>query len=602
MLDDLANEWGKQYCLLETKRIPDTCQVEMRQDYTMFNQIIMRLCENKFCLAKCCSSGTDANMWSIFEATGSVRSTCGIAAGSYLAGEGSMQCWSTSCFCIKKDICKIQKPTDATDIAQSITLPLPYHIPQCKNEKNTESILEAFEQQCLEEIHLRCLMFKLEGRPMRALVMELILASNGGELSDRFLKNIGTLAKHHEFSIIVDEILTGARVGPKLLRTLSTPKEFQTAVGFVTLGKWPGLGISLKNMDTVCGEEPRGPTRGPSTFLRIDKAMECLKYVDQHLSTISKRRETVLKKLKVKEEDTWGKGLLIFVPKRRSDSSKGLKNRYLPMLSNSPIITIPMSRLSAPKDLVDLQIRDDVRLWIRHSRNVGPIPNRTIVEKLFEITKQQRPLGEAHYFVGKHDIQSYMKETLFKKVIGNTSKPKLEVLVSDKSHKSTTDSSGNELEENTNCISSESSEDSVLLQSRYNRRGIAVPSSLRKTKGNSVCTEERPFHVIESTSNNQKRQRLSKSIMDNHDIQQTVSKSKTEMKTELKVGNIDSKAKIPFSYAKLLDLKSEANCAVALAESIGLLDYKYIKGKKRLRRLTIRNDCGIPLWHQDGEF
>jgi 4-aminobutyrate aminotransferase-like enzyme len=87
-------------------------------------------------------------------------------------------------------------------------------------------------------------MFKLEGRPMRALVMELILASNGGELSNRFLKNIGTLARHHEFSIIVDEILTGARVGPKLLRTLTTPTEFQTAVGFVTLGKWPGLGIS----------------------------------------------------------------------------------------------------------------------------------------------------------------------------------------------------------------------------------------------------------------------------------------------------------------------------------------------------------------------
>ena len=116
--------------------------------------------------------------------------------------------------------------------------------------------------------------------------MELILASNGSELSASFLERLGTLAKHHEFSIIVDEILTGARACPKLLLTLTKPRIFQNAVAYVNLGKWPGIGICLKNAKHVTDEEPMGPSRGPSTILRLNKALEVLKYVDNQLKII----------------------------------------------------------------------------------------------------------------------------------------------------------------------------------------------------------------------------------------------------------------------------------------------------------------------------
>ena len=543
MLDNLANEWGKRYCLLDTKRSDFGCHVDGRQDHTMFNQIMLRLCDNKFRVAKCCPSGTDANMWSIFDATGSVRSTCGIGVGAYLAGEGNMQCWSTSYFCLKENTCRIMHPSQATDVAKAITLPLPYHIPQLKEKNASILSLECLEQQCLEEIHLRCLQFKLEGRPLKTLLMELILASNGSELSTSFLESLGTLAMHHEFSIIVDEILTGARACPKLLLTLTMPMKFQNAVAYVNLGKWPGIGISLKNVKNVTDEEPKGPSRGPSTFLRLDKALEALRYVDNHLKIIPSRREAVLKKLRVKEEDTWGRGLLIFVPKRRSDSCGGLKNRYLPMLANSPIDTIPMSGLSPTKEVVDMLVRKDISVWISHSRTTEPRSYRFLVEKLVDATKQSYIHEENEIFIGRYDLQHYLKQKLSSELSENYHKQGRTNTITD-----TTD------QQDTTDVSTE------------------TPFHKERSSKKSIAETAKTLLELSYNIENQEKN--------------------SENKTVNTKGNCRCSVKDTIQERKAA---YSANYTVALAETMGFLEYQFVRGKKRLRKLKVRHDCCYPM-------
>jgi hypothetical protein len=685
MLDNLANEWGKQYCLLGSKRDRSNCDAENRQDPTMFKQVLHRLCENQFCLAKCCPSGTDANMWSIFDATGSVRSTCGIGVGAYLAGEGNMQCWSTSYFCVKEDICRIMHPSQATDVAKAITLPLPYHIPHLK-EKNASTFeisLESLEQQCLEEIHLRCLQFKLEGRPLKTLLMELILASNGSELSASFLERLGTLAKHHEFSIIVDEILTGARACPKLLLTLTKPRIFQNAVAYVNLGKWPGIGICLKNAKHVTDEEPMGPSRGPSTFLRLDKALEALKYVDNQLKIIPSRREAVLKKLRVKEEDTWGKGLLIFVPKRRSDSCRGLKNRYLPMLANSPIDTIPMSGLSPTKEVVDMQIRKDIFAWICHSRMTEPRSYRWLVEKLVDVTKQSNMHEENEKFIGRSELQRYLKEKMSSESSKNHPEQDCTSTITDTTdQEDTTDVStetlhldrmerisntakhdknrkhSNKLLFNIKTLKSKKTNlieypskmkadistfgSKGLVKTNFSRSSnrkealkttsLVIPEEclvleekvlLQQETENDTGLNEIPLHVIEhalgmpmmesngpvyeneipfepqrssqgsiaetaktllelgSNEENQEKKHI--------DINQEYLSANTNVNTK---GTCGSNGKDTIQERKS---SSAASYTVALAETMGFLDYRFASGKKRLRKLKLRNDCCYPI-------
>lgn len=595
MTDDLANQWGKQYCLLPSKRDRSTCDTDNSLSSAMFKQVLHRLCENQFRLAKCCPSGTDANMWSIFDATGSVSSTCGIGVGAYLAGEGNMQCWSTSFFSVKEEICRIVDPSKATDIAKLITLPLPYHIPHLKEKSDSmlDISLESLEQQCLEEIHLRSLQFKLEGRPLKALLMELILASNGSELSSSFLERLGTLAKHHEFSIIVDEILTGARACPKLLLTLTMPSNFKNAVGYINLGKWPGIGICLKNINHI--EEPEGPSRGASTFLRLEKALDALKYVDTQLKFIPSRREAVLKKLRVKEEDTWGRGLLIFVPKRRSDSCKGLKNRYLPMLANGmKIDTIPMSGLSPNKEVVDMQIRNDIFAWLCHSRMTEPRSYRLLVEKLVDVTKQSNIHEENGPFIGRYDLQSYLRKMLSSELSQNHHEQDSTSTITDSSDQQSTADVSMEV-----LFSEQTEQIGTALQEKpFHGRESAVEKAMMASNL-LVYHEEISFQTSSSQQSSVESETV-KTLLElgyknvnneekHIDINRGSISAKKKMKTK---DNCRCRNKDTIQDRKVA---CTANYSVALAEEIGLLDYQFMKGRKRLRKLKVRSDCFYPL-------
>ena len=66
--------------------------------------------------------------------------------------------------------------------------------------------------------------------------MEITLASNGSAVSDRALTILWHLAHLHDFSIVVDEIMTGGRT-KAMLSTMDKPKIFQKSVQFITMGK-----------------------------------------------------------------------------------------------------------------------------------------------------------------------------------------------------------------------------------------------------------------------------------------------------------------------------------------------------------------------------
>ena len=56
-----------------------------------------------------------------------------------------------------------------------------------------------------------------------------------------------------------------------------------------------------------------------------------------HLENVDARGQTVLTKCRVKENDACGKGLHIFIPRKREGILAGTRNRLLSLITNTPI-------------------------------------------------------------------------------------------------------------------------------------------------------------------------------------------------------------------------------------------------------------------------
>jgi hypothetical protein len=171
------------------------------------------------------------------------------------------------------------------------------------------------------------------GKPIKAIFLELVLAGNGASLSDRALEKIALLSHKHDFSIIVDEIMTGGRTGT-MLHLLTKPKEFIQCVSHVTFGKWPQCGMILvSKAHHDAGEQKKrvSAQRSNSTCIDFKQIIPCWNKVVSLLGRAQVRRDVVLKKIKCKSDDAWGIGCLIFVP-HKNNTANGLKNRILPLL------------------------------------------------------------------------------------------------------------------------------------------------------------------------------------------------------------------------------------------------------------------------------
>ena len=346
MGDDLANRWGHQFTLVSfgerigNKRKATDVEESFDTDIGR-NYIKSNLCD-EFVFQKITPNGSDANLFAVTALTSGNTERCLIACGSYVSGDrGALQSWSTSSFEIENGPCNITAPDDK-DLSQFTkchTVALSYAIPGCYKDDN-QAIHN--EDLCLKHLHTRCLFQKILHRPINAFMMELILAGNGASLSNRFLIKLAKLAELHDINIIVDEIMTGGRV-PTLLATLSKPKEFRKMVSYITIGKWTKCGVvftSVAQDNKMRQLYASLGNRGTTTEICGVEAFKEIKFVIENLHNIPERCKVVLKKLKIQEKDSWGEGLLIFGPRRRSGFAYGTKNRFLPMIINAPIDSI----------------------------------------------------------------------------------------------------------------------------------------------------------------------------------------------------------------------------------------------------------------------
>ena len=360
MADDMANSWGR---LLH----PD---IGNRRDkgYTagdigQLKRSVQEVCY-PFTLQKVLACGSDANLFAIAEATDGDPSRCLVGCGSYVSGDhGCLQTWSTSEFDVRDNLALVQTE-NVHPTARCRTIPLPYHIP-CKHCQNGKPFLQDLEVKCLDEIHVRCLTATLQNMPYKAMFLEPILAGNGASLSQAFLKKLGKLARHHKFHLVVDEIMTGGRTG-KMLHTHLLPHEFQKVVSHITMGKWIGVGIVLQNCKLRTYDKVQQGSRGVTTALDFFESTHNWQCVVSQLHLTEVRRVAVLKKLKVKEEDAWGAGVLIFVPICRLDSKAGLKSRLLPFITvDTPIDTVKFSKRNAySKESCCLSVTGAVTNWL----------------------------------------------------------------------------------------------------------------------------------------------------------------------------------------------------------------------------------------------
>jgi hypothetical protein len=325
--DDLENRWGV-HLVYDPSRVPSATM-------SQFQHVVKQGIPN-FQLHSFYESGTSANEAAVLSATNNDISRCLIAMGSYGGGEGLMFRLSSSQHSSAKQLSVISSPNEVVDEnSRKQTVALPYYIPCAKYSDNE---IGTHEKVCLEALNQKLFVAKLVGTPFQAILMELILCGTGGELSNNFLRSFGVLCEHYNVCIIVDEVMTGGRVGPNMTLASTTPTEFINQVKFITMGKFVGCGMLLTRVPKRPSD--RDSIRGKSTESSPDFAHYKWRTVTLVLAKgmADERRQQVVDMMDCGvHENNWGKGCMIFTSRSRPSSTKGLKNRHLPRLENTKI-------------------------------------------------------------------------------------------------------------------------------------------------------------------------------------------------------------------------------------------------------------------------
>lgn len=351
--DDLANVWGTVLVLTDGNarrraRLlalegPNKNQADL--GFRILQGEVRETFRGLFTLTKILCCGSEANAFAVTNATDGNLDLCMIGCGAYVAGtNGALTNWSSSSYSIHHSVATVTYPEYVqSEFTLSHTVGLPYHIKGVPSA----AVLEDYEDKCLLAIHYRCLERRLLGAPFKTLLLELMLAGCGAILSDRCLEKLATLARHHKFSIVLDEIMTGARHGTMLL-VQQKPKAFQDVVAYATMGKFPGRGMVMMGREEERRKQARHDAdwtsaRGPSNRLECYEATAMWRHTVNSLGNIQARHDATLKAVRCNEKETWGGGLQMYAPIRRTDSKPGLKLRLLPMLDPVPIEKIPIT-------------------------------------------------------------------------------------------------------------------------------------------------------------------------------------------------------------------------------------------------------------------
>jgi hypothetical protein len=326
MSDDLHNHWGTILFILtksDKSRYSPQSTIGLDDE---FKRIVATTFQNKFHLQKVCECGSSANIFAVVDSTRGDTGRCLYAAGSYLSSAGSvLSNYATSQFQINSPLSLIRDPTDSDTLSvRKAIIALPYHI--IGSIIGTE--LETYEDLCFSTMHEKLLLYRVQGRPIMTLFLELMLAGNGATLSDRALRKISLLSQQHDFKIVVDEIMTGGRTGTLLLLTTKA-SEFISRVSHVTLGKWCQCGIILVSSEQhiieLRQQDSVTAPRSSSTSIDLHQIIPYWNKINTILLMAEIRRATVLKRFKCKENDTWGLGSMIFSP-IKNNTSDGLNH------------------------------------------------------------------------------------------------------------------------------------------------------------------------------------------------------------------------------------------------------------------------------------
>ena len=411
MSDDLCNDWGCDLVcmgrLSGRKRKTGTMITILADDRrkSNFHHLIEKITNGLFGLMKLTTNGSDANLYAVTSMMQGNTSGCLIGCGSYVSGDsGPLQSWSTSEFEIGSGPASIISPDDPKlfSFTSQHTITLPYSIEGVMSYDD----LRLYEDDCMKYLHILCNYNKVMKKKATCILLELSLASNGATLSDRALAILAELAGIHGFGIVVDEIMTGGRT-KRMLSTMDKPRIFQQAVEFITMGKWLkcGMVLSSKRQQTILRDllERQLPS-GASTGIDGNEAFTIFSEVVNYLENIDNRRRAVLNKCNVKEKDSWGKGLHIFIPGKCDGILAGTRNHLLPLITNTPIkIQCPKKCEQWNKVWVNERLLMDVAIGLSHHKLEGQIIWVTFT-RLFATWSIKPQVGRIHFF--KQNISS----------------------------------------------------------------------------------------------------------------------------------------------------------------------------------------------------
>lgn len=424
MSDNLHNHWGTHlFILTKSDKTRYSSQSTIGLD-DEFKRIVSNTFQNRFHLQKVCECGSSANVFAIIDSTYGDTGRCLYAAGSYLSSAASVLCnFATSQFQINSPLSLIRDPTDRDTLSvRKAVIALPYYI--IGSIKGTE--LEAYEDLCFSTMHEKLLLYKVQGKRTKTLFLELMLAGSGATLSDRALRIITSLSIKHDFKIVVDEIMTGGRTG-SLLLLLTKADAFINRVSHVTLGKWCQCGIILvsseQNIQEMWQQDSVTAPRSSSTSIDLHQIIPYWNKLNSILLMAEIRRQTILKRFKCKESDTWGMGALIFSP-IKNNTSDGLNHRLLPMLEMTPIIcnaTKPYNIGGAVfRDSLNDSIITAVKKWngvqLHNKTTIKIVQERLLVIKYLIMRSNES--GDEELCVSKEEILAALDNQIQKKGFG----------------------------------------------------------------------------------------------------------------------------------------------------------------------------------------
>ena len=249
--DDLQKIWGTEYIHTGKSRTVNSITIKDNQLINALNPLLPK----GFKLLIYTGTGTATNAHAISDACQMHNTQYLIGIGTYVAGDRShLHALSSSTFSPNDYLGRIASPWELYNRADrhvmnrnilthpifTVTIPLPYFIPP-----QDQNVIQ-LEKICLDELERRLLLNALRHKGFRSLFLEIVLATNGAELSAEFLAKLGTLFLKYRIAIIVDNILTGGRCDSHIL-TVNAPKEFINAVTHITMGKWITIGLVLFN-------------------------------------------------------------------------------------------------------------------------------------------------------------------------------------------------------------------------------------------------------------------------------------------------------------------------------------------------------------------